>query len=38
MQNLGYENIKFKAKNVEGKKERVGFTFTNNNEKAIQFI
>ncbi len=31
MQNLGYENIKFKAKNVEGKRERVGFSFTNNN-------
>ena len=38
MQNLGYENIKFKAKNVEGKRERVGFTFTNNNENYTVFL
>ncbi len=38
MQNLGYENIKFKAKNVEGKRERVGFTFTNNNENYTVYL
>ena len=38
MQNLGYENIKFKAKNVEGKRERVGFSFTNNNENYTVYL
>ena len=38
MQYLGYENIKFKAKNVEGKRERVGFTFTNNNENYTVYL
>jgi len=30
---LGYTNFKFKAKNISGKRQRVGFTFVNKNKK-----
>lgn len=32
MNNIGYENIKFKAKTVNKKRQRVGFTFEKDNE------
>lgn len=33
MSELGYENVKFKARTINGKRSRVGFTFEKDNEK-----
>lgn len=35
MQNMGYANFKYKQKTINSKRQKVGFTFTNKNQKSV---